>query len=227
MTRVCDVTFRDNMRIMSHDNPNLHNASSVEITFGSQKTEIKDETISQDNNGRPLDELNPVPLYAEIVRRIRSYPGFKDTWEICTFFDGRTFTKISSQEILRDLRTSVSMIGEDVLGLKAEDVGTHSIRGSLAMWMYLAKVPIYTIMLQCRWASDAFLYYIEKQVREFSKGLSSKILENEVFFNIPTTSRNQNDTTTENHNQSHHRRANLNIYGRQGGSLRHQLRPRG
>jgi hypothetical protein len=42
------------------------------------------------------------------------------------------------------------------------------------MAMFLAKVPVYTIMLLGRWSSDDFLRYIRKQVKEFSKGISKK-----------------------------------------------------
>ena len=41
--------------------------------------------------------------------------------------------------------------------------------------MYLAKEPVYTIMLVGRWSSDAFLAYIEKQIKEFTKGVSSRM----------------------------------------------------
>ena len=60
------------------------------------------------------------------------------------------------------------------LGVKANDVGTHSIRSSFAMALYLAKRPVSTIMLMGRWSSDAFLLYIRRQVQEFSKGVSIK-----------------------------------------------------
>ena len=59
------------------------------------------------------------------------------------------------------------------------------------MAMYLAqhpmRVPTYTIMLQGRWCSDAFLRYIRKQVKEFSKGVSEAMISNEsfAFFTIP------------------------------------------
>ncbi len=38
-------------------------------------------------------------------------------------------------------------IGEDKLGIKKEEVGTHLIRLQVAMAMYLGKCPVYTIML--------------------------------------------------------------------------------
>ena len=55
------------------------------------------------------------------------------------------------------------------------------------MAMYLNKVKTYTIMLQGRWCSDAFLRYIRKQVKEFSDGVSAAMvsLDTYAFFTIP------------------------------------------
>jgi len=53
------------------------------------------------------------------------------------------------------------------------------------MAMYLSGVPVYTIMLLGRWSSDAFLHYIRKQVKEFSLGISKKMITKEDFFTIP------------------------------------------
>jgi hypothetical protein len=44
------------------------------------------------------------------------------------------------------------------------------------MAMYLASVPVYTIMLIGRWSSDAFLCYIRKQVKLFSKHVAKQML---------------------------------------------------
>jgi hypothetical protein len=54
------------------------------------------------------------------------------------------------------------------------------------MAMYLAGVPVYTIMLLGCWSSDSFLRYIRKQVKEFSNGVNQKMLTNDEFFTIPS-----------------------------------------
>ena len=89
------------------------------------------------------------------------------------------------------MRWAADNQGADNLGYKANEIGCHSIRSGVAMVMYLAqhpmRVPTYTIMLQGRWCSDAFLRYIRKQVKEFSKGVSEAMISNESynFFTIP------------------------------------------
>ena len=67
---------------------------------------------------------------------------------IYTFYDFRKshFSDIKSYEVLGDIHAAVTAIGVAVLGFTAKDVGTHSNRGGFAMMMYLAGVPVFTIM---------------------------------------------------------------------------------
>jgi len=91
-------------------------------------------------------------------------------------------------KLLKRLRLAVTALGPDPLGLTASEIGLHSARSGAAMAMYLAHVPVFTIMLLGRWSSDAFLRYIQKQVKEFSNRISSKMIQNEHFFTIPSSS---------------------------------------
>jgi len=98
------------------------------------------------------------------------------------------FHTFTGAELLKKLRIATSAIGPDSLGFTAKEVGLHSARRGAAMAMYLAHVPVFTIMLLGRWSSDAFLRYIRKQVKEFSNGISSKMIQLEHFFTIPSSS---------------------------------------
>jgi hypothetical protein len=64
------------------------------------------------------------------------------------------------------------------------EVGTHLIHSGAAMAMYLAGVPIFSIMLIRCWSSLAFLKYIRKQVQEFSHDISLKMIEVQSFKHI-------------------------------------------
>ena len=48
--------------------------------------------------------------------------------------------------------------------------------------MYLNGVWTFTIMLQGRWSSDAFLTYIRKQVKEFSSNVSHQMIQHNAFY---------------------------------------------
>ncbi len=53
------------------------------------------------------------------------------------------------------------------------------------MEMYLAGVPVYTIMIIGRWLSDAFLRYILKQVEQFLCHVAKQMLTFKSFRTIP------------------------------------------
>ena len=83
------------------------------------------------------------------------------------------------------LRDAVCAIGEDMLGLKAEKLGTHSQISGAEMVMYLGECPVYTIMMIGRWSSDAFLRYIKKQVEQFSHNIYRRIIWFQFHHHIP------------------------------------------
>jgi hypothetical protein len=94
-------------------------------------------------------------------------------------------------EMIADLcRDGVVAIGEMKLGIQRSEIGTRSIRSGAAMAMYLAGVPVFSIMLIGRWLSTAFLKYIRKQVQEFLQGVSLKMIEVQSFKHV------QNPTET-------------------------------
>jgi hypothetical protein len=77
--------------------------------------------------------------------------------------DSSRITHVTGKQVANVLKDTVRAIGEDVLNIKAEEVGTHSLRSAAAMAMFLGGLPVYLIMLMGRWSSDAFLRYIRKQ----------------------------------------------------------------
>ena len=230
--RPCDITFIKGNKILSHDHPHLHKADIVIVTFGPQKSDAhRDESIPQEATSD--DELNPVWHMAHTIRRLRSYPGYDKEWPIYTYYDTKTkrFADIKSHEIKDTIQSAVTAIGPEVLGFTAEDVGTHSNRGAFAMMLYLSGAPIFTIMKIGRWLSDAFLDYIEQQVLSFSKGISTKMLHSDTFFNFPvkrqiqeTTMKNKDETNTTNQIAHCRKPEHTKLNGRHN-SLRDQFRP--
>jgi len=107
----------------------------------------------------------------------------------------------TGKELLHRPKIAASSISEDKLGFLAKQIGLHSACSGAAMAMYLAGIPVFTIILLGRWSSNAFLHYIHKQVKAFSTGKSSKMIENERFFTIPSASRD--DLRTSNHSPNH------------------------
>ncbi len=88
--------------------------------------------------------------------------------------------------MIHALRDAVGAIREVKLGIKKDNVGTHSIRWGVAMLMYLGECPVFMIMITIgRWSSNAFLRYIRKQVMNFSQTVARRMLSCQNFRHIP------------------------------------------
>ena len=72
--------------------------------------------------------------------------------------------------------------------------------------MYLQGIPVYVIMLLGRWSSDAFLRYIRRNVQEFSKDVSRKMIANPLYFTVPSA--DLEDPRAPNHRLNLHQRIN-------------------
>ena len=196
--KVKNIRFFTGHKELKHDNPHLANAERVTVTFEDQKNDEKNVTIPHENNNDPV--MNPVRALAATIQRVLAYPGTSNESTICTFYSNKKLTEISANEILLAFRTNATKIGEDVLGFTPKDIGTHSNRSAAAMAMFLDDTPVFMIMLMGRWSSDAFLKYIRRQVLEFSKGISSRMIKNEIFYSIPERRCNTSDPRTRNIN---------------------------
>ena len=204
---IANIRFFRNKREIPHDHPDLHLADCVAITFTFQKNDERDATVTMHRTLDPL--LCPVKVWATIVRRVLAIPGTGPATPVNTYSDSDGKVKlVRSKDILLRLRAVVRFIGEAELGYAAGELGTHSIRSGAAMAMYLAGVPVFTIMLIGRWSSDAFLRYIRRQVQEFSSGVSSRMILSEDFYTIPEFSHHE-DPRISGHSQNFAARSNI------------------
>jgi hypothetical protein len=107
--------------------------------------------------------LCPVRAAAAIIKRIKKYPGTTPNSPISTYSNNDIIHQATLDYMINALRNAVAGIGEIKLGIKKEDVGTHSIRSGVAMAMYLGECPVFMIMLIGIWSSDSFLHYNRKK----------------------------------------------------------------
>jgi hypothetical protein len=203
LLKLSNIRFFQGNSTVKHSDPNLHLAVCVTITFEHQKRDTKNDAITQHRSGDRL--LCPVKIWAAIISRIHSYPNSSVTDTVNKFqlTDGRVIY-FSGPELLKRLRLAATAVGPASLGFTAKEIGLHSARSGAAMAMYLAHIPVFTIMLLGRWSSDAFLRYIRKQVKEFSNGISTKMITKEHFFTIPTTSKQDPKTPNRSLNPTSH-----------------------
>ena len=137
--------------------------------------------VTQHKNG---NDLCPVRALAAITNRILSYKGTSLDSQINTIDYNGKLRCIYSTEVFAQIRHVVQGFGQDDLGFTYKEVGTHSIRSSTAMQLFLNKISTFQIMLLGRWSSDAFLRYIRSQVQEFSSGLSAAMVHKN-FYTVP------------------------------------------
>jgi hypothetical protein len=145
--------FKDGRQVHA-PSPELRTADSVSLTFEMQKNQEKHDTVTHGATGHEF--LCPVKQWAAVVNRIWSYPGATIDTPVSAVWRYDRIEHLTSKILIDALRDAVVAVGEDSLGFKASEVGTHSIRSGAAMQMYLGECPVYTIMLIGRWSSDAF-----------------------------------------------------------------------
>jgi hypothetical protein len=183
---VRNLRFFTNKRELPISSPDLHLAETVSINFEFQKSNTRDDVITQHRSNDPL--LCPVVAWAGVVQRILKYPSASIHSPINMLVDNGKTHLLTAKAALTFLRSVVREVGQSTLGFLPSEVGVHSIRSGGAMAMYLAHTPVHTIKLTGRWSSDAFLLYIRKQVQEFSAGISEGMVRHDRFFTVPDRS---------------------------------------
>ncbi len=145
------------------------------------------DTITQMASGGKI--LCPVRAAAAIVKRIGKYLGSSLNYPVSTVYNNKIINQVTSNHVINALWDAVGAIGEVKLGFKKKNVGTHSIRLSAAMAMYLGECPVFMIMLIGCWLSNAFLRYSSKQAMDFSQNVGKKMLLCQNFRHIPDHTR--------------------------------------
>ena len=163
----------------------LSAAECISITFEDQKNGEKNACITQHRASRHKD-LCPVRAWAKLVCRIMSYPNTTVNTTVNTIYTKGGLKQIGSNQTRSFIKSHVKSLGQDRLGIDAKQVGTHSLRSSCAMLLYLTNVRTSTIMLLGRWKSDAFLLYLRRQVKEFTQQVTHQMgAQPDLFFTIP------------------------------------------
>ncbi len=100
--------------------------------------------------------LWPMLKWTHILNQIWKYQSTTQNTPVCAFWCHDRLENKTSKQVLMALRAASTMIGSAGLGFKQSKIGTHSLCSGAAMEMYLAGIPVYTIMLIGRWSSNTF-----------------------------------------------------------------------
>jgi hypothetical protein len=111
---------------------------------------------------------------------------------------GARLKQISSKDVLQQLRTTTTAVGEGRLGFSAERISTHSICARAAMAMCLAGVHCETIQLVGRLRSRTFVKYLRIQVPATTRGVTTMMTSLKSLFTV-TVADNSDDNNKTNH----------------------------
>ena len=74
-------------------------------------------------------------------------PRTTEDTPICTFHEDGPAKFVTGNDVLKFLRRTAEEIGENKLGFTPVDIGTHSVRNSATMAMFLDNTPIFLTTL--------------------------------------------------------------------------------
>ena len=179
----------------------IQSAQFIRITFEYTKTDRKNDQVIQH---RTDSDFCPVKIWAQIKKRVLSYPKTSDQSKVNLIFTDGKLKEIASSQTRSFIRSTVLELDPLQKSFDISRIGTHSIRTSTAMILHCAKKATYIIMMLGRWASEAFMKYIRSQLSEFSSDLSSIIINsNEKFFNLPAFNSSNPTNPNNNIHQNH------------------------
>ena len=162
----------------------IHEADFIQITFISQKTKLKHQSIIQHKSH---DSFCPVLIWEAIKKRILSCPNTSEKSKVNTILLHGRLREITSEEIRNHLRRHILIIDPLQHHFKSSKIGTHSIRTSFANIMHSVGIAKVTVMMLGRWASDAYLRYIRHNLADFSKDISAQMVKlDDLFYDIPS-----------------------------------------
>jgi hypothetical protein len=180
--RVADIGFFYNGQI-------LPRKSSLEILSKATSCTLK---ITNQKNGRMGQTIHhhaikgaacPIKALARRVHHIFSNGGSAASL-ICDVYEKKSWTQITSRQMLNSIREAVHALKLHNNGIDADLIGAHSLRAGGAMALKLNGANDTTIMKMGRWSSLTFLQYIHNQIAHLSTDLSNKMSTKIDFINI-------------------------------------------
>ena len=187
---VDDVGFwKDNHQLPKHSPlEKLLTADSATLQISNQKNGRMGESIHQ---WAINTHLCPVKALARRVHHILNNGGSPDSL-ICEYFndEGQQFS-VTSQHIIKMVRTACKQLHLDKQGIDPDLIGAHSLRAGGAMALALAGFESTVIMKMGRWTSLTFQMYIHNQIAHLSKNISEKMSTDLPFMNIAAIERKE------------------------------------
>ena len=153
-------------------------AKAVTLTLDNQKNSERDSTLHHDEVPGPL---NPVAAVARRFVTARTASTSNPNALLCQY---SAIGHVRASAISKILLVAVRRTSLQDKGFVPSRIGSHSIRASGAMALYLNAVDPTLIKKLGRWRSDTWLTYIHSQIGELTEGLATKMARPIVFHNV-------------------------------------------
>jgi hypothetical protein len=180
---VGDVGFWKNGNVLPRRSnlATLLTADEATMIISNQKNGIRGDQLHHEANGT---EFCPVKALAHRIHHILSNGGTEESVLSTYFEDDGEIAFLRGDDIVKGVRRAVIALDLPKAGIKAEQVGSHSLRAGGAMAMKLNGSDRDTIRKFGRWNSDTFLMYIHNQIAHLSAGVSKLMARFVPFRNI-------------------------------------------
>lgn len=152
---------------------NFGAATSVSLTFTTQKNGNRGEVVNHGLSGHPW--LCPVRAATRRVSHLVSHGSPPET-VLASYVSHQRNVQVVAKDITAVLRAAAAVYGPPY-GYTAADVSARSLRAGGAMALFNSQVDSDTIRLLGRWQSDAMLRYLHLQAQPAMKGFARRMLQ--------------------------------------------------
>lgn len=149
----------------------LWRATSVSLTFTTQKNGVRGEIVNHGLSGHDL--LCPVRSTIRRVLHLRQH-DVAPTTILATYVTTR-HKQVQAADVTKLLKHAATTQGA-AYGYSPDDISARSLRAGGAMALFNSNVDKDTIQLIGRWQSDAMLRYLHLQAQPVMQGFSRRML---------------------------------------------------
>ncbi|CAJ1945366.1 unnamed protein product [Cylindrotheca closterium] len=167
--------------LLTSTDAQLWAATSVSLTFTTQKNGVRGEVVNHGLSGHNL--LCPGRAVVRQIIHLRSHQATPGTILATYFHNNRTY-KVQATDVTAVLRESARVLGPQYNFLE-QDVSARSLRAGGAMALFNSHVDSNTIRLIGRWQSDAMLRYLHLQAQPVMQGFASRMLQDGDYVFVP------------------------------------------
>jgi len=182
--RVQDVVFYRGGLIIPNSSPlaSLLEADGVALCIDNQKNGTRGETTYQ--HALPGRLISVTDALARRVAAVMAATGNEASPISLLAAEDNTTGHASAKMIRTAVRKAVRDLGLRRQGIKAEDVGSHSLKAGGAMAMKLNGCDMVQIMKAGRWTSLTFLTYIHNQIAHLGANIGQRMATHVPFFSF-------------------------------------------